>query len=267
MSPQAAPGGRPRLLILGGTAEALALAREAAARFGAGLEVITSLAGRTARPRRPAGAVRTGGFGGAQGLAAYLESEGISLVVDATHPFAAEISKSARRACDILDVPRLTLRRPPWPRRPGDRWVEVADMDAAAQRLPALGRRAFLTVGAASLEAFADMAGVWFLVRLIEPPAGPLPLRDYELVLGRGPFAVDDERRLMRGQGIDALVSKESGGSATEPKIAAARELGIPVVMVRRPAAEPGETAADVGQALDWIAARLRAVDAGRAAG
>ena len=245
---------RPRLLILGGTREAAELAARAEAAGEA--RVLTSLAGRTTRPAALAGRVRVGGFGGAAGLAAFLEAEGIDLVIDATHPFAAAISAHAAEACREKGVPRLALVRPAWKRRSGERWIEVGDAAAAAAALPGLGARVFLTLGARGLEHFAALAGIWFLVRLIERPARPLPLPDHHLILGRGPFDLEAERALTKRHRIDALVTKASGGEATYAKITAARLEGVPVVMIRRPPQISGESVASVDQALAWLAAR-----------
>lgn len=245
----------PRLLILGGTGEALALA-ERAQRLPS-LRVITALAGRTTRPTQPQGELRSGGFGGVAGLADYLEEASIDLVVDATHPFAAQISRHAAAACAQSGRPLLMLVRPPWERAPGDCWIEVDTVAAAAAALPDTARRAFLTVGRQELAAFAALEGHWFLVRVIEPPANGLPLRDYALVAGRGPFTVEGETRLMRDHRVDVVVSKNSGGAATYAKIAAARGLGLPVVMVRRPSLPEAERVADVAGAMAWIARRL----------
>jgi precorrin-6A/cobalt-precorrin-6A reductase len=243
-----------RLLILGGTGEAAALSRAALARFGEGIDVITALAGRTSRPGPIPGLVRIGGFGGAAGLAEYLLAQRIDRVIDATHPFAAEISTSARLACDKMQVPRLILARPPWRRHPLDRWVEVDSVEAAAQIVGRVGRRALLTVGAGEVAAFAPATAVRFLVRMIDPPREKLPLRFYEIVLGRGPFALAEERHLMQRHAIEVLVCKASGGAATEAKLAAARELSLPVIMVRRPPAERGLSVDTVEDALDWLA-------------
>jgi precorrin-6A/cobalt-precorrin-6A reductase len=245
------------LLILGGTAEAAALAQAALARFGDCLSVTTSLAGRTIDPAPVPGALRVGGFGGAQGLAAYLRDARVDLLVDATHPFARHMSAQARLAAEAAGVPRLLLLRPPWRPRPDDRWIEVEHMAAAAAALPRLGRRVFLTVGARDLAAFSGCAGLHFLVRLVDPPRTPLPLASAEVVLGRGPFAIDDERRLLARHAIEAVVSKASGGEAMAAKLVAAREARLPVVMIRRPPPEPGPAADGVSAALDWLAARL----------
>src|SRR5207253_480187 len=178
------------LLILGGTGEAVALARGALARFGEDMTVTTALAGRTRHPGPIPGEVRIGGFGGPGGLAAYLAMRGIDRLIDATHPFAAEISRAARIAADRTGVPRLSVMRPPWRRHPLDRWIEVDSLEAAALLVGRLGRRAWLTVGAGSVAAFASATGVRFLVRLVDPPSERLPLRFYEVVLGRGPFSL-----------------------------------------------------------------------------
>lgn len=236
-----------RLLILGGTAEARELAAACAPRF----EVISSLAGRTKAPLRPPGEVRIGGFGGRAGLAAFLAERGIDRVIDATHPFAAQISVHAKRACCELGVPRLRLLRPEWRREPGDRWIEVDDLAAAARRLPDLGHRVFLTVGQRDLEAFAGL-DLWFLVRTIEPP-GVLPLKRAHWFAGRGPFRVEDEQALLRRYRIDVLVTKASGGEATHAKLVAARRLALPTLMVRRPPALPGPMVDSVAAALVWL--------------
>ncbi len=251
------PERRPRLLILGGTREAAELA--ALAEAGGAAEVVSSLAGRTARPAKLAGAVRTGGCGGAAGLARSLEAEAIDLVVDAPHPFAAAISAHAARACAAAGVPRLAVLRPPWPKLAGDRWIEVDDAGRAAAALPPLGSRFFLTLGSRELAPFAHLDEAWFLVRLIDPPGRPLPLPRHQVVLGRGPFGIAAERRLLDQHRIAALIAKASGGEATYAKIRAAREAGLPVVMIRRPPPPEGERVASPGEAMAWIAARLEA--------
>jgi precorrin-6A/cobalt-precorrin-6A reductase len=242
------------LLILGGTGEAARLARGALARFGNRMAVTTALAGRTQRPGPIAGQVRIGGFGGAAGLAGYMIDRDIDCLIDATHPFAAAISRAARLAAERTAVPRLLLRRPPWRRHPLDRWIEVDSVEAAARLVGQVGRRAWLTVGAGAIDAFIRGTGVHFVVRLIDPPAGGLPLRFHEVVLGRGPFGLAEERRLIQRYAIDVLVCKASGGAATEAKLIAARELNLPVIMVRRPPPEPGRAVETVEAALDWLA-------------
>ena len=244
----------PHLLILGGTGEAAALAQGALARFGDNVAVTTALAGRTRHPGPIAGEVRIGGFGGAPGLAAYMTDQRVDCLIDATHPFAAAISRAARLAAERTGVPRLVLRRPPWRRHPLDRWIEVDSLAAAALLVGRVGRRAWLTVGAGPLAVFAAATGVRFVVRMIDPPREELPLRSCEVVLGRGPFSVTQERHLLLRHAIDVMVSRASGGAATEAKLIAARELGVPVIMVRRPPPEPGPAVETVEAALDWLA-------------
>ena len=246
-----------RLLILGGTAEAAALARGVAERFGRGLEVTTALAGRTEQPAPLPGNLRIGGFGGATGLAAYLAEAGIDLLIDATHPFADSIAHHARLAVEQVGVPRLVLERPPWRRHPLDRWIEVEHFSGAAAAVARVGRRCFLTVGPTELGAFAGLGRVHFVVRLIDPPKQALPLASCEVVLGRGPFTLAGERELLRRHGIDVLAAKASGGAATEAKLIAARELSLPVVMLRRPKPEPGQRVSTVEAALAWIAEHM----------
>jgi precorrin-6A/cobalt-precorrin-6A reductase len=242
------------LLILGGTGEAAALGRAALARFGNALGVTTSLAGRTERPGPLPGRIRIGGFGGVAGLAAYLADHHVDRLIDATHPFAVRISTQARLACEAVRVPRLILLRPPWRRQPLDQWIEVDSMAAAADMVGRVGRRAFLTVGAGEIACFAAATEMRFLVRLVDPPRRRLPLRFYEVVVGRGPFTLSEERHRLERHAIDVLVCKASGGAATEAKIIAARDLSLPVVMVRRPPREPGDAVETVEAALDWLA-------------
>ena len=243
-----------RLLILGGTAEAAELAGAAATRFGVAFDITTSLAGRTERPGPLAGHVRVGGFGGPAGLYTYLTEHGIGRLVDATHPFAARISTAARLACEQANIPRLVLQRPPWHRHPLDHWIDVDNVAAAAQILGRTGRRVWLTVGRSEIAAFRALPAVHFLVRVIDPPHQRLPLQSYEVIVGPGPFSLSDERRHIERHAIDMLVCKASGGTATEAKIIAARERGLPVIMVQRPPAEPGEAVDTVEAALTWLA-------------
>jgi precorrin-6A/cobalt-precorrin-6A reductase len=244
----------PHLLILGGTGEAAALAAATLDGFGAALVVTTALAGRTARPGPIPGQVRIGGFGGAPGLATYLVEHRIDCLIDATHPFAVEISRAARLAAERTGVPRLVLRRPAWRRHPLDRWIEVDSLESAGLLVGRVGARAFLAVGAGGIAAFARAGAVHFVVRLIEKPRQILPLPRHEIVLGRGPFGLAAERRLLLRHRIDVLVCKASGGAATEAKLIAARELGLPVIMVRRPRPEPGPAVDTVEAALSWLA-------------
>ena len=239
-----------RVLILAGTSEAAALAEACAGRGD--LEVISSLAGRTAAPRALPGEVRVGGFGGAAGLERFLRAQAIDRLIDASHPFAAQIGRHAAAACRAAGVPRLRLLRPPWPKLADDRWHEVATLAEAARLLPEIGQRAFLTVGHKELAAFAGVPRVWFLIRTIEPPAG-VPLRRALCLQARGPFALADELALLRAHRIDVLVTKASGGEATYAKLAAARALGLPVIMLRRPPPPAGPVVSSVAAALAWL--------------
>lgn len=218
-----------RILILGGTAEATAMA---ARLIGEGKQVISSLAGRTADPVLPPGEVRIGGFGGSEGLARYLLENRISLVIDATHPFASRISQNARLACDSTGVPLKSLQRPRWEPRIGDLWTCVGDLAQAATALP-MGARAFLALGRQYLDAFTGRTDCHFVIRMIDPPAGPLPFSSADLVLGK-PSDKDEERALLQDHRITHLVCRNSGGSAGYGKIVAARSLGLPVIMVER---------------------------------
>ncbi len=240
-----------RVLILGGTVEAARLAErlEADSEF----DTITSLAGRTRSPAPVPGTTRIGGFGGAEGLARYLASDAIDLVIDATHPFASSISANVVEACRTARLPWLRLERPPWHRQAGDSWIEVPDASVAARTLSGQARRVFLSIGRQDLAPFADLEDIWFLLRMIDSPPEPPPLAQYDLVLGRGPFAVDDEIELLAKHDIDTIVSKNSGGNATYGKIAAARQLGLPVVIMSRPAPPAGDLADSVDAALDWL--------------
>ena len=255
-----------RVLVLGGTTEARRLA--AALHDGPGADgvahagvaggpwtVITSLAGRTSSPLRPAGEVRIGGFGGADGLAAYLRDERIDVLVDATHPFAATMTGNAVAASRARSVPLLILRRPGWTAGPDDEWHRVASLADAAALLPRLGDRVFLTTGRQGLTAFAAVDDCWLLARSVEPPAPPMPRR-LAVLLDRGPFTADGERRLIREHRIGVLVTKDSGGPAA--KLTAARELDVPVVMVDRPPVPDAPTAATVAEAVAHLNA-LRA--------
>ena len=245
-----------RILILGGTTEASALAASLAERPD--IDAILSLAGRTANPRPSPLPTRTGGFGGTEGLARWLTEHQIDAVIDATHPFAAIMSRNTAAACLRLSLPMLALRRPPWQPQPGDRWIEVANM---ADAVPALGiepRRVFLTVGRLELAPFATAPQHVYLVRSIEPIGDALLAPRVRTVQARGPFDEPAERALLERSNIDVIVTKNSGGSATYAKIAAARALTLPVVVVARPEKPAVADVASVAEAMDWIEAQHR---------
>ncbi|MBW5425334.1 cobalt-precorrin-6A reductase, partial [Streptomyces sp. BG9H] len=242
------------VLILGGTTEARRLAELLTGE--AGLRVTSSLAGRVAAPRLPPGEVRVGGFGGAEGLAAWVREHRVDALIDATHPFAGTISFNAASAAALAHVPLLALRRPGWVAGEGDDWHPVDSLEQAARALPALGERVFLTTGRMGLAAFTgdpELDGLWFLVRSVDAPEPPFPAR-MEVILDRGPFSLEGERELLRRHRVDVVVTKDSGGVATAPKLVAAREAGVPVVVVRRPAV-PASAAvvATPREAVTWV--------------
>lgn len=241
----------PHVLILGGTTEARRLAADLAARPA--VRVTTSLAGRVASPAAVAGETRTGGFGGPEGLADWLRTHRVDVLVDATHPFAASITANAARAAAVTGVRALMLRRPGWRPVAGDDWHLVDSLDAAALMLPRLGRRVFLSTGRLGLAAFRHLTDLSFVVRSVDPPEPPLP-PDTRVLLARGPFTVTDETRLLRTHRIDVLVTKDSGGAATAAKLTAARDLKLPVVVVRRPEPPAGVTVVpDVAGVLERL--------------
>ena len=244
-----------RVLLLGGTSEARELA---VLLVEAGVDVVSSLAGRVERPRLPVGAVRIGGFGGVSGLSDWLVSHRIDVVVDATHPFAEGMSANAVAACAALDLPLLRLARPGWADAPGaDGWHWVDDHAAAASTAVSLGQRPFLTVGRQPLGHFVSpLSSVRAVVRVVDPPEIGLPA-PWEVYLDRGPYDLAGELSLLAEHGIDVLVTKDSGGRYTWPKMAAADQLGVPIVVVRRAGATDGvETVPDAGAALDWVRRR-----------
>ncbi|SDJ11565.1 precorrin-6A/cobalt-precorrin-6A reductase [Frankineae bacterium MT45] len=233
------PDAPVRILLLGGTGEARALA--AALAGDDDVTVISSLAGRVQRPALPVGELRVGGFGGVDGLVEYLRSERIDAVVDATHPFAGAISGNAVAATGGIALPLLVLRRPGWSAEPGDEWHRVPDITAAAavaQRLAPPGSCIFLTTGRRDLSPFAADSEHTYLIRSVDPPVVDLPPR-HVLLLDRGPYTLDGELALLREHDVRVLVSKDSGGEMTYPKLVATRQISIPVVLVDRPAPPP----------------------------
>jgi precorrin-6A/cobalt-precorrin-6A reductase len=236
------------VLLLGGTAEARALAKT----LHPQTDIISSLAGRVPDPALPVGPVRIGGFGGVEGLKRWLQEEGIDAVVDATHPFAATMTAHAAQACGQLQLPHLVLARPAWD--PGVAVVVKSDVEAAETVAKQGYSRVFLTTGRSGVNAFAD-SDAWFLIRAVTEPDDDVMPREYQLVLSRGPYHYDDEITLLRQHRIDALVTKNSGGDMTRAKLDAAAALDIPVVMVARPQLPAGISAVGTAQeAADWIA-------------
>jgi precorrin-6A/cobalt-precorrin-6A reductase len=249
--PVASGGGMARVLILGGTAEARLLAERLAGRPE--LTVTLSLAGRTTSPARQPVPVRVGGFGGAAGLADYLAKEGIDVLIDATHPYAAAISANAVAAARRTGVALIALRRPPWVAVASDRWREVSGVHEAVRTLGMTPRRVFVTLGRSELAPFADAPQHHYLVRSVDPVDPPLTLPQVTYVTGRGPFGEAEDGALMRAHGIEVVIAKNSGGAATYGKIAAARALGIEVILLRRPPVP----AAAAAETIDELIARL----------
>ena len=219
------------MLILGGTAEAKALAEQLAARGD--VTVITSLAGRTAQPMLPPGEVRIGGFGGAAGLTAYIRETGVTRIIDATHPFARRISENAIQAAAETGIALEHLVRPGWVSQRGDRWQDVSSLDEAARALPA-GAIVFLALGRQYLDAFAARSDCRFVIRMVDAPAEPLPFADPVLILGKPSVDPAREAELFAAHGITHLVCRNSGGASGYGKIAAAREMGLPVIILGR---------------------------------
>jgi precorrin-6A/cobalt-precorrin-6A reductase len=240
-----------RILILGGTAEARQLAARLAGR--AGLDITLSLAGRTASPAPQSVPVRIGGFGGAAGLADYLVKERVDVLIDATHPYANVISANAVAAARRSGVPSIALRRPPWIAVPGDRWIEVGNVREAVQALGQTPRRVFVALGRNELAPFGDAPQHHYLIRSVDPVEPPLPLPDVSYVTGRGPFSEASDRALLAEHRIVVVIAKNSGGTATYGKIAAARALGIDVIMLRRPPAIDAVAVETIDAVVAWL--------------
>ena len=242
-----------RLLILGGTTEASSLVRRIAGRRD--LDPVLSFAGRTRSPVPPPVPFRVGGFGGVAGLTAYLTEHRTDAVIDATHPFAVQMSRNAAAACRSLKLPLAVLTRPAWHRQEGDRWTSAADMEAAVRALGERRRTVFLTVGGLQLAAFAAAPQHRYIVRTIDPPDAIRTLSAHRLILARGPFGLDQEIALMRAENVEVLVTKNSGGTATGAKIAAARALGLEVIILERPPPEAVPAYDTIDGILAWIEA------------
>jgi precorrin-6A/cobalt-precorrin-6A reductase len=240
-----------KVLILGGTTEARQLAERLAQRSGLG--VTLSLAGRTASPVAHAVPIRVGGFGGAEGLADHLAAQRVDVLVDATHPYANTISQNAAAAARKAAVPFVALRRPPWSAVAGDRWIEVDDARAAVDAIGRQGCNVFVTIGRNDLTPFAGAPQHRYLIRSVDPVDPPLPLPRVTYITARGPFSEASDRALMMEHKIEIVISKNSGGSAAYGKIAAARSLGLAVIMLRRPLAPDTRNVNTVEDALAWL--------------
>jgi precorrin-6A/cobalt-precorrin-6A reductase len=240
-----------RILILGGTAEARQVAGRLAGRTG--LEIRLSLAGRTATPAAQPVPIRVGGFGGADGLAKYLVAERIDALIDATHPYANVISANAVAAARRSGVPSIALWRPPWVAVAGDRWVAVSDVGEAVRAIGQTPRRVFVALGRNELRPFGDAPQHYYLIRSVDPVEPPLPLPHVGYVTGRGPFSEADDHALMTEHRIEIVVAKNSGGTATYGKIAAARVLGIDVIMLRRPPPPDAAAVETIEDAIAWL--------------
>lgn len=242
-----------RALILGGTGDANLLA-DAIAR--ARIEAIYSYAGRTRSPPGQPIPIRVGGFGGASGLAEYIRREKITHVVDASHPFASEMSRNAVAACRATGTKLIALERAPWIRMAGDKWIEVADITAAVMALPVDRTRVFLAIGRQHIAPFAAKPQHAYLLRFVDPAHEPLPFPDAEVIIARGPFALQSEMEMLRSRGIEWIVARNSGGEGARPKIEAARALGLPVVMIRRPELPDRQRVESVAEIMLWLAHR-----------
>ena len=238
-----------RILLLGGTTEANLVAQAIAK---AGLAGVYSYAGRTEAPMGQPIHMRVGGFGGVEGLGAYLQAEGITHVIDATHPFAAQMSRNALAACTAHVIPLIAMERAPWSAGEGDRWAHVPDIAAAVTALAGPPQRVFLAIGRQHIDAFAVQPQHSYLLRLVDTPSGPLPF-PADVVVARGPFDVAGDTALMQDHGTDVIVAKNAGGKGAVAKIAAARILGLPVVMIDRPALPPRQVVHSVTAVMAWL--------------
>lgn len=239
-----------RVLLLGGTSEASALARALAFE---GVDAVFSYAGRTDAPVPQPLPTRIGGFGGAAGLTAYLRAERVTHLIDATHPFAAQMSRNAIQACEAAGVPLIAFERSPWQPGSGDDWRSVAGIDEAVAALPDEPARVFLAIGKQALAPFARKPQHHYLLRLVDPPEGPLPLPDAEAVIARGPFGVADDLGLLTDRRIGWIVAKNAGGSGAEAKLIAARQLSLPVVVIERPRLPERSVARTVEDVMGWL--------------
>lgn len=219
----------------------------------AGVDAVYSYAGRTESPVAQPLPVRMGGFGGVAGLVDYLKAQGITHLIDATHPFAAQMSRNAVEACAAMGTPLIALEREPWAAAEGDRWTHVPDLAAAVAALGDAPRRVFLAIGRQTLDAFAAAPQHHYLLRLVDPPTEPFPLPRAEAVIARGPFTVEGDRALLGDHRIEVIVAKNAGGAGAEAKLLAARELGLPVVLIDRPWVPERKVARTVEEVMAWL--------------
>src|SRR5947209_9215805 len=241
-----------RALVLGGTADASLLA---AAIARAGIEAVYSYGGRTRAPADQPLPTRIGGFGGVSGLAGYIRHEGITHVIDATHPFAAEMSRNAVAACAETGTPLIALERAPWTRTPGDNWIKVHDVKGAVAALPEPPSQVFLAIGRQHIAPFARKPQHGYTLRFVDPPDAPLPFAA-DVIVSRGPFTLDRELEMMRARHINWVVARNSGGDGARPKIDAARTLGLPVIMISRPKLPDRLRAESVAEIMQWLGHR-----------
>ncbi|UPK29705.1 cobalt-precorrin-6A reductase [Bradyrhizobium sp. 195] len=238
-----------RALILGGTADASLLAAEIAR---AGIDAVYSYGGRTRAPADQPLPTRIGGFGGVSGLADYIRSERITHVIDATHPFAAEMSRNAVAACAETDTPLIALERAPWTRATGDNWIEIADVAAAVAALPEAPAKVFLAIGRQHIAPFAMKPQHAYTLRFVDPPEAPLPFAA-EMIVSRGPFTLHSELEMMRTRGIAWIVARNSGGDGARAKFDAARMLGLPVIVISRPELPRRRRVESVNDVMQWL--------------
>ncbi|MCI2008967.1 MAG: cobalt-precorrin-6A reductase [Acetobacter peroxydans] len=248
-----------RILLLGGTSEASQMARVLA---DSGIYAVFSYAGRTAAPVTQPLPTRIGGFGGVAGLAAYLRAENITHVIDATHPFAARMSTNAVAACAMTGVALCALERPPWRVGAGDKWMFVPDTEAAVLALPDHPARVFLAIGRQTLDVFIHKPQHFYLLRLVDRPEAPLPLLHAQAVIARGPFTLAEDLTLLREHGITHIVAKNAGGAGARAKLDAARELGLPVILIDRPVVPPRTVRHSTEDVMHWLVHGPEAVTA-----
>ncbi|MBR0949114.1 cobalt-precorrin-6A reductase [Bradyrhizobium canariense] len=241
-----------RALILGGTADASLLAAEIAR---AGIDAVYSYGGRTRAPADQPLPTRIGGFGGFSGLADYIRREGITHVIDATHPFAAEMSRNAVAACAETGTPLIALERAPWRKAPGDNWIEIPDVNAAVAALPEAAAKVFLAIGRQHIAPFATKPQHAYTLRFVDPPEAPLPFAA-DVIVSRGPFTLEGELEMMRKRSITRIVARNSGGDGARAKVDAARVLGLPVIMISRPQLPERLRVESVAEIVQWLGHR-----------